>query len=253
MSADYIHGNRTEIDGQLQRVRAAQDDQFGGLRAVGTGINLKQVQLNQHEESEARKYRRPAGWLARTLNRRLGPLPTFDAIIYDREEFAAAPSYRVLAALTALVVPGTVVALTTLAPVAGSSPVSLVVGSAIVSNLIIGLFTALLLVAIVVCVRHGLHPLREFVFQAALDEEQWFRTGAESWSKGQRIYSCVSFGFAHIINLVYTFLVLGLLMLVGGLFMWVYLRQFHATGDVRKATIASAKFHAHYNIAGFGW
>lgn len=56
---------------------------------------------------------------------------------------------------------------------------------------------------------------------------------------GRRVRSCAQFGVAHLVNLF--------VAMVGGVFMWVYLREYRETGDARRATVVSARFHAAYN------
>ena len=82
---------------------------------------------------------------------------------------------------------------------------------------------------------------------AAMYEEQWFRTGAENWSPGQRIYATVAFGAVHAMNIIYPIASLIVVTLVGAVFMACYLHVYRRTGDRQVATLASAKLHATYN------
>lgn len=87
----------------------------------------------------------------------------------------------------------------------------------------------------------------KFFDRAAMYEEQWFRSGAESWSQGQRIYSCVAFGAVHIVNFIYPLTSLIVVAAVGGVFMCTYLREYRRSENYQRATVAAAKLHAAYN------
>lgn len=79
------------------------------------------------------------------------------------------------------------------------------------------------------------------------EEELWFRTGAQNWTIWQRIGSCVGFGVLHVFNFIYPVSSILVLMLVGGVFMFVYLRAFKRTGNTETATIEATRFHATYD------
>lgn len=81
----------------------------------------------------------------------------------------------------------------------------------------------------------------------AVSEELWFRAGCERWTWGQRVYSCVTFGFLHLTNLVIPLSIALVLTCGGAVFMWVYLREYKRTQCVTVATLASSRFHAMYN------
>lgn len=91
--------------------------------------------------------------------------------------------------------------------------------------------------------------LDKFLFQAALMEEVDFRYGSEDWTTWQRVKSCVAFGFAHIMNLIVAFATLGSLAIIGGVFMWIYLRHIKMGDSPQKAIQTAARFHADYNTA----
>ncbi len=196
-------------------------------------------------------FRRPAGRFTGWISGPLGSLPVGMArIVYSRAEFAEARSYWWAAAAAVLVVYGAIFTVVTSSPVLGTSPVTLVAGSDLGTYVIMAVMTVLLLAVGVVSRRTG--GIRARVFQAATMEEQWFRSGAEGWTWRQRVYSCVSFGFVHLFNLIYTVAAAGLLIGVGVMFMIIYLRELRVTGDVRKATIAAAKCHGTYNLITLG-
>lgn len=86
-----------------------------------------------------------------------------------------------------------------------------------------------------------------FLDTAALHEEQWFRQGSEHWPHWKRVTSCLSFGAAHLPMLIYPFAVNIAQVLLGGVFQWIYLREYKLTGDAEHATLFAAKLHATYN------
>jgi len=94
---------------------------------------------------------------------------------------------------------------------------------------------------------------RMFITKFALSEEMWFRAGSEKWSRGQKIYSCVAFSFAHVFNLIYPIGVLIVLVVTGAILMAVYLRVYKKTSDPYQAVLASARVHAAYNITVIYW
>lgn len=194
-------------------------------------------------------YRRPQSWWARLISRPLGPLPAgLPWMDYNAEEFAAAPNNRWLGVLAAVAVVGALATVITVVPVLGTTPVTLALGVDWGGWLTIVLVTLLLIALPIIARRRSGRSLPALVHQLALHEELWFRAGSERWSTGQRLYSCVAFGFVHLANLIYSIATCGLLILVGGLFMIVYRRRFRATGDARQAAVAAAKVHATYNL-----
>ena len=108
----------------------------------------------------------------------------------------------------------------------------------------------LLIVAIVVGMYLLLKRKRKaesFLDNAALEEEQWFRQGAETWSWSKRVTSCLSFGAAHLTMLIYPFAVNIVQVILGGVFLWVYLREYRLSEDSERATLVVTKLHATYN------
>lgn len=199
-------------------------------------------------ESRAIPARPRKGWMG-LMCRGLGDLP--DVKRPTLEEFPDARRYRLLPYLT-LLIPFTCayVALVVL-PQALMSPITATgravggeEGQAIAGTLVIYLILA---VVVGFFLWVGPRRFRRALFDAALQEELWFRFSSERWSTGRRVRSCAQFGVAHLANLFVAIITLGGLALVGGVFMWVYLREYRETGDARRATVASARFHAAYN------
>ena len=92
---------------------------------------------------------------------------------------------------------------------------------------------------------------QSFIDKAAMLEEQWFRMGAEKWNTAQRVWSCLVFGFMHVINIIYSVSLLLAIAGMGAILMAVYLREYRKTQSVEKALLASTKLHATYNRFGF--
>jgi hypothetical protein len=86
-----------------------------------------------------------------------------------------------------------------------------------------------------------------FFNRAAVVEEQIFREGAEGWSWPQRITSCLVFGAVHLTNLIYPLATVLPLAVGGGLFMWVYLKNYRVTRSRRKAVLEASVTHRVYN------
>lgn len=188
------------------------------------------------------------GWMG-LMCRGLGEL--LDVPMPTQDEFADAPRYRVLPYLTLLIPISLIIFMVTVLPWTALSPIT-ATGRAIGGDegqLLAGQITSLTLSLIVAVFFAVVGPkkVKAFLFDAALTEELWFRLSAESWPPGRRIRACIQFGIAHLLNFVVAIATLGGLALVGGVFMWVYLREFQATGDPRRAAIVSAQFHATYN------
>lgn len=195
-----------------------------------------------------RPYRRPNRAWARLISRPLGPLPRVEWVSYDPVEFATAPANRWVGIVAAVAVVVAVTTVITLVPALGTTPVTLAFGVDWGSWVTIVLITAVLVIMPILARRRSGRTLRALVHQLALNEELWFRAGAERWSAGRRLYSCAAFGFVHLANLIYSIATLGLMVGVGGVFMIIYLLRYRATGDVRQAVVAAAKVHATYNL-----
>jgi hypothetical protein len=90
--------------------------------------------------------------------------------------------------------------------------------------------------------------IKDFAYSEALSEELQSRLGAETWNQRQRAASCIAFGVAHLINVIYAVATLGILVLVGAVYMIIYLLELRRTGDRRSAVVAASKFHANCNL-----
>lgn len=102
------------------------------------------------------------------------------------------------------------------------------------------------LVAIVVIVKNK--AIEEHYLKSALREEQWFRSGSEEWTFVQRLISCAIFGLVHINNLVFHLAVIVAIAFTSGVLMFAYIEEYRASRNTYRATLASAKFHARYNV-----
>ena len=83
--------------------------------------------------------------------------------------------------------------------------------------------------------------------RAALSEEQWFREGSQNWTFGQRLRSCLAFGFVHLGNLIYPLATILPLALGGAFFMAMYLRAYKKSHFRRAAVLEAATYHRVYN------
>ena len=83
--------------------------------------------------------------------------------------------------------------------------------------------------------------------QAAVREEQWFREGAEQWSRFGRLRSAFAFGFVHQANLIYPIATILPLTLAGLIYNHIYLHNYKRTQSSEEAVLASALFHRVYN------
>lgn len=78
-------------------------------------------------------------------------------------------------------------------------------------------------------------------------EERMFRSGAEGWSRGQRVASCVKFGLVHALVGIPLGVALAL-SLGGGYFLVVYLHAIRTGHRRRDATLESTRAHVVYNL-----
>jgi hypothetical protein len=197
---------------------------------------------------------RPQVGLAGLLSRWLGPVPRcmvqLDA---DSQQLADVPSYRKAGLGLFVAAAVCLVALSLVAPWLAVSPAFYLyqVYASFVSSWVAIGATVLTGVVFVRYATIGITGYAgrqsKFFDRAAMYEEQWFRSGAESWSLGQRIYSCVAFGAVHIVNFIYPLTSLIVVGAVGGVFMYAYLREYRRSENYQRATVAAAKLHAAYN------
>lgn len=210
------------------------------------------------EGGGVRQFRRPDKGVSGVLSRLLPPLPGFVPVWYPTPAvLRRLPSYR-LAAFGLLVGAVTLLIMLVLTiPWMRISPATLVFTATghLFGDLwgtIAGVPIIILLIAMVseaggtTILHYKAHGVK-FWDGAAMYEEQWFRTGAEKWSPGQRVYSTIAFGAVHVVNIIYPIGSLIVVTLVGGVFMACYLRVYRRTGDTQAATLSSAKLHATYN------
>jgi hypothetical protein len=83
--------------------------------------------------------------------------------------------------------------------------------------------------------------------RAAVREEQWFREGAERWSRLERLRSAFAFGFVHQGNWIYPIATILPLTLAGLVFNHAYLHNYKRTHSRQEAVLASALVHRVYN------
>lgn len=239
-------GNRE--DDELKAEVAALEQTCTELKARKDNASAKVDTHLEEWKRQEQLYRRPVGWWMNILNRWLGPLPAgVEKIDYDRDEFDAAPGRWPLAVVLAIVAYTVLVVLVISLPASGATPVTVALGRDIGGGIAVGAVTALLILAVFLRLRRKFF-FKDFFYSAALDEELQFRLGAEKWNGRQRTISCVTFGIAHLVNLVYAVATLGVLMLVGAVLMTVYLREFRKTGNHRQSVVAASKLHANYNL-----
>jgi hypothetical protein len=207
----------------------------------------------------SRMYERPQGRIVKYFSAMLGPLPEYMEKIdpkteRSREIVESLPSYRTTALAMLFMVASAVIGIGSYFPVLFVSPLSLLVTSTSDEGGASGIAGLVnVLVVIVLCILLFMfvfrrQALKRAIFSAALNEEQWFRSGSENWTYSQRIIGCLSFGFCHVINLIYPVVSLLVLSAAGAVLMAVYLAEYRRTRDVERATLASAKLHAVYNL-----
>lgn len=261
---DLLERSRQNIDQRISRLEQKMDGEIEfddadaetvRLRSEGEEIaKALQVHIDQAE------YNRPKRGISGLFSKVLAPLPIGmkDTRINDEAEsvMKTLPSYRFAALGLLIAVIGTVVTLSVLFPQLVISPLSLVLDTASVdatsqSNAIIVIVSIVVVIMAIAAIRSW-RKTRRFIYRAAHDEEKWFRSGAENWTTRQRVVSCAAFGFCHVINLIYPLLTLVALSVAGAVFMMAYLAEYRRSGDVYRATLASTKLHAQYNIYAFG-
>ena len=221
---------------------------------------LREEQWRQHREylmGELYRligFRRPETGFLGLLSRPLGPLPRHALVIQpSKKSLAELPSYRLPAFLLVLGAIALLVGLAVAAPWLVVSPLSLLIGfySGMFGPIAAHAMAVITVVCLISIVSRWKNPPLyyegSFIDRAAMQEEQWFRMGAESWTSRQRIISSVLFGTVHITNMFYPVTSVLVLMLVGVVFMAAYMREYRRSGDTERATLASTKLHATYN------
>lgn len=240
-SEEYRAGvaRRTEIFDRLTVIR----DELNGIADI----------VRAEERRQAKLYRRPEGWLKSIFSTKLGPLPkNAQTIQPTAENLARVGSYRLVALgmmVSAIVM---LVALSLSFPWMMTSPMSLIIAGSRgifgqTMGQVIGIAVTIVIGGLPFIIPKRKYTEGKFWDKAAMQEEQWFRMGAERWSFGQRAYACLVFGTVHIFNMFYPIASLLVVALMGMVFMMVYLHVFKKTGDYEIATLASTKLHATYN------
>lgn len=206
---------------------------------------------------ERSRFTRPSNKFIDPFNRMLGPLPEgLNAYQPTKKNLRKIRSYRLLGFVLLIAAIVLLISLSALVPWLAISPATLIT-SALASFMDPALANVLALpvcIALIILLTRGVSGPRyegKDLDRAAMWEEQWFRTGAESWTARQRLCSCVAFGAVHVMNIIYPISSLIVVGLVGAVFMAVYLREYKRSGSTRRATFASAKLHATYNRFAF--
>ena len=194
-------------------------------------------------------YRRPDGLVSGCVSWLLPPLPeglkaykVTDEIIDIMPRFRGAPLVLMAGVACVLVAAFLYLPELLVSPVVLATEHMGVPGSwwsGIVSNIVA---TATVVVATLALLNRRF--TRRMVYDRVMYEEQRFRSGAEHWTVWQRAMSCVVFGMSNILNLVFPLVTIVVLTGLGVVFMQVYLREYHRSGNTYRATLASVRFHA---------
>lgn len=199
-------------------------------------------------------YERPDKGISGFFSRWLGPLPAkARKVDLSDDSLASLPNYRLMGLAMVCAAIGLIITLALTVPWLVVSPAIMLYRLFVPTFGIYG-GVALTVISTIVLMSFASHgyaiPSYEkgsLLDKAAASEEQWFRMGAESWSFGQRIVSCVSFGFMHIINIIYPITNLMVLSLMGAVLMAVYLKEYRRSNNTERAVLAATKLHAAYN------
>lgn len=232
-----IRGRQAAIEAEREVLKAEWDDLLAKRSAAA--------------EFKRTKYTRPMGRLASPLNRMLGPLPECQLVIQPTDEaMQEVPSYRLQASLLVMALIALVSGLVWVSIWTLASPALLVLngfyellGDAMAASFATG-FLFLGFMAYFMTKTENSPYQGGLANTMAMSDELWFRTGAESWTRGQRIRAVLGFTVKQWHGLVMTLPSLLVFGVLGTVLMWVYLREYRRTGDTRLATLASAKFHA---------
>lgn len=235
-SSDAHLADRAEVDTELIYLRNLRDT------AVRAEISLSNTALAEKWKEPSR----PTTGLLGRITQSLGSLSHVNPPEYG--EFKRPRGYRIAAAglLISLLIGMQV--MWALVPSTSGSAVTAAAGDEAAGVLYFGINTLIGVIVVIALARGGWGAIDRFMFRAALKEEIWFRLNSENWTRGQRVKSCVGFGFAHVLNILLMAASLGVLILAGAAFMAVYLRQVKKTGDQRQALYVAARFHADYNM-----
>ena len=193
----------------------------------------------------------------------LPPLPSGMERIYVDQDTARAlsslPSYRLPAFTLVVSAFGLIVCLISLVPLLILSPALLILNVVdfllpnakdFVREIVVAMHPVWLVLVTICAVLITLKnsTIESYLFRAALEEEQWFRSGSERWTTSQKLTSNIVFGWVHIYNLIYPLAAFFGICLVGGALMYTYQREFNRSRSVRMATLASTKMHTKANL-----
>jgi hypothetical protein len=82
-------------------------------------------------------------------------------------------------------------------------------------------------------------------------EERRFRSGAEEWSRGRRVWRAMQFGLVHCV--IGIPIGVGIALSIGGLyFTWAYLRGYRNGGSQAAGVAESTRSHLAYNLTVVG-
>ncbi|HET8884560.1 MAG TPA: hypothetical protein VFM68_03770 [Candidatus Saccharimonadales bacterium] len=92
--------------------------------------------------------------------------------------------------------------------------------------------------------------MHNYFYGNTIRQVQTYRMGAESWTLGQRIYSCVIYTLeALLLFALYPFIMLLVMPGIAAMLLYVYLDEYHFSGSIKRATLISSKLHAAYLMA----
>lgn len=205
--------------------------------------------------AERNAYRRPEKGFAGLLSKPLGRMTDTVKIHPTKEALTTVPNLHLAAFGLMVAAIGLLIAISSYGPAwLKLSPLVLYTG--FYADLFgVGVVYYIACVAtfmlLAVALQHGMESSSgyqgKFLNRAAMNEEQWFRNGAENWSWQQRLYSCCAFGIVHVTNIIYPISSLLVVGAVGGVYLRYYLRVYRRTGDSQYATLAATKLHANFN------
>jgi hypothetical protein len=221
-------------------------------------LSKKLIKIQRHERAlERSRFTRPSNRFIDPFNRMLGPLPEgLNAYQPTEKNLRKVRSYRLFGGVLIVIAITLLISLSASVPWLAISPATLITSAlgTFMDPTAAGILAFPICIALLIFLSRGIsHPRYEGkeIDGAAMHEEQWFRSGAEAWTAKQRLFSCIAFGSVHVMNIFYPLASLIVVGLVGGVFLWVYLREYKRTGSTRRATFASTKLHATYNRFAF--
>lgn len=254
-------GNK-DLDGnerlQLLQLRNITEIILGDVEREILKLRKSIRRADKRERALAKsRFMRPSNKFIDPFNRLLGPLPEgLNTYQPTEKNLRKIRNYRLLGGVLIVIAITLLISLSAFVPWLAISPATLITSalSTFMDPTAAGIVTLPICIVLMVLLWGGIkRPSYEGkdIDGMAMYEEQWFRSGAESWTAKQRLFSCIAFGSVHVMNIFYPLASLIVVGLMGGVFMWVYLREYKRTGSTRRATFASAKLHATYNRFAF--